>query len=65
MLCEVVAELGPCLNPLTPQPVVGTLPPLPGNDDSDYFHQHLSPPPLLHFLPTAARAKNRPKQFQV
>lgn len=41
--CVVMAELGPCLSSLTAQPARGTLPPLPGSDDSDYFHHHLSP----------------------
>jgi hypothetical protein len=40
-------------SPLTSQRALGTQPPLPGIDD--YFDQHSTPPPLLHFLPTAMK----------
>lgn len=64
---EVVPRLGslPLPRPLTSQPTLGTLPPLPGSDDSDYFHQQISPTnPPLHFLPTDTKASYRLEQFQ-
>lgn len=42
---------GTHLNPLTPQPTLGSLPPLPGSDDSEYFHQPILPYPSSIFFP--------------
>lgn len=61
--CVVMTELGLCLSSLTAQPALGTLPPLPGSDDSRLFSSSSLTPLLLPF-PTATKANNRPKQFQ-
>lgn len=45
------ARAGTLPQPPTPQPALGVLLPLPGSDDSDYFHQHLSPLPPSIFFP--------------
>lgn len=50
-LVKLWQSRAPTPPPLTPQPALGTLLPLPGSDDSDYFHQHLSPLPPSIFFP--------------
>lgn len=54
----------PALSPLTPQPALGTLLPLSGSDDSDFFHQHLSPQPPSIFFPQPPKPIIDQKQFQ-